>query len=256
MNGISIAAFIKGKLSILLLLLFIMLSACSGRQVNYREYQCQEKVRSKIPVKPKPAEKRIPCSPPFQATPLIIIDPGHGGDDFGTHSSSKPKYQEKNLNLTTARFLKSYLDQMGYRTHMTRVKDVFIPLDKRAEIANEKNPQLFVSVHYNSAPSTQAEGIEIYYFRSDEDKVRTKESQQLAQAILDKVLNSTQAKSRGIKHGNFAVIRKTNMPAVLVEGGFLTNDGEMQKIKDASYLRKLAWGIAEGIQEYLEKDKK
>ncbi len=258
MCSLSCTTWLKGQKFTLVVLLFIMLSACGGRQINTREYPYSAKVKPKIsvPVKAKPVAAPIPFSPPFQATPLIVIDAGHGGQDFGTHSLSKPKYQEKNLNLMTARFLRNFLEQMGYRIYMTRAKDVFLTLDERAEIANDKNPQLFVSVHYNSAPSKQAEGIEVYYYLSEEEKMRSKESRLLAQSILDKVLNSTQAKSRGVKHGNFAVIRKTTMPAVLVEGGFLTNEDEMQKIKDAKYLKQLAWGIAEGIKSYLDKDQK
>ncbi len=184
---------------------------------------------------------------------FIVIDPGHGGEDFGTHSNTKPKYQEKHLNLSTAQLLRTFLNKQGYKTIMTRSDDTFISLDRRAEFANEQKPTLFVSVHYNSAPSKEAEGVEVYFYKSDEDKVRTRESRLLAKAILDKVLDNTEAKSRGIKHGNFAVIRKTDMPAVLIEGGFLTNDSEMQRIKDPAYVKKLAWGIAQGITAYLER---
>jgi N-acetylmuramoyl-L-alanine amidase len=74
----------------------------------------------------------------------------------------------------------------------------------------------------------------------------------LAQTVLDHVIESTAAKSRGVKHGNFLVIRETEMPAILVEGGFLTNTSEMDRIKDPSYLKKLALGIAKGIQTYLQ----
>jgi N-acetylmuramoyl-L-alanine amidase len=184
----------------------------------------------------------------------IVIDAGHGGKDFGTHSLITPKYQEKFLTLSTAHMLKNYLQQLGYKVSMTRNEDVFVPLPKRASFANEQNTTLFVSVHYNSAPNKEAEGIEVYYYRSEENKERSKQSQLLAKSILDHVILATQARSRGVKHGNFAVIRETTMPAVLIEGGFLTNTNEMQKIKDAVYLKQLALGIAQGIQDYLEKE--
>lgn len=184
---------------------------------------------------------------------LIVIDPGHGGDDFGTHSLNSPKYQEKYLNLSTSLFLKDYLQKMGYQTLMTRSDDEFISLDNRASFANSKEPAIFISVHYNSAPSKEADGIEVYYYNSEDDKSRTSESKLLASSVLKKVIQNTEAKSRGIKHGNFAVIRKTNMPAILIEGGFLTNENEMQKLKDASYLKQIAWGIAQGAEEYLSK---
>ena len=142
---------------------------------------------------------------------------------------------------------------MGYATVMTRTKDTFISLDKRAQFANERNPTLFISVHYNSAPSKDAEGIEVFYYQTDKDPARTKESKALAQDVLTKIIAESKARSRGIKHGNFAVIRQTTMPAILVEGGFLTNDDEMNKIKDPAYVKKLAWAMAQGIDNWVGK---
>lgn len=187
---------------------------------------------------------------------IIIIDPGHGGEDFGTHSLTKPKYQEKYLNLSTALLVKEYLEKMGYKPILTRATDVFITLENRAEIANKRNADLFVSVHYNSAPSSQADGIEVYYYQSDKNPKRSKASKKLAEVTLKYVLENTKAKSRGVKNGNFAVIRETEMPAILVEGGFLTNEQEMDKIKDPTYMKSLAWGIAQGIDEFLSSGSK
>lgn len=187
---------------------------------------------------------------------LIIIDPGHGGEDAGTRSLTKPRYQEKYLTLTTSKFLRDYLTQMGYQTVMTRNDDTFIPLITRAEMANKAEPALFVSVHYNSAPSAEAQGIEVFYYQSDSDKPRTKASKELATTVLTKVLRTTEAKSRGVKRGDFAVIRETKMPAVLIEGGFLTNQEELEKIKDPNYLKQIAWGIAQGVDAYMKKNTK
>lgn len=181
---------------------------------------------------------------------FIILDPGHGGHDVGTQSISKPRYQEKSLNLVTANFLKEYLQQLGYKVVMTRHKDKFISLERRAQFANELKPDMFVSIHYNSAPSAEAQGVEVFYFQSRENKQRTAKSKLLAQAVLKQVLEATGAKSRGVKQGNFAVIRQTEMPAILIEGGFVTNEEELQKLKDPLYLKKLAWGVAKGIEEY------
>lgn len=188
-----------------------------------------------------------------QLKPLIVLDPGHGGKDFGAYSLESPKYQEKFLTLTTSKMIANYLEQMGYTVYMTRTKDIFIELDKRSEMANSKKPKLFVSIHYNTAPAKNAEGIEIFYYNAGENKKRSKESKDLAETILSNLLKETNAKSRGVKHGNLAVIRQTDMPAVLIEGGFLTNANELQKIKDAPYLKKISWGIAVGIDEYVSK---
>lgn len=182
---------------------------------------------------------------------LIVIDPGHGGKDFGTYSRKTPRYQEKHLNLSTAFMLRNFLNQLGYDVVLTRESDHFVALDKRAEFANEQNPRLFISLHYNSAPNKEAEGIEIYYYRSQSDWTRSSSSRKLAQAINKGIIKNAEAKSRGVKHGDLAVIRLTNMPAVLIEGGFLTNENELSKIKTASYLKKIAWGIALGINDYL-----
>lgn len=187
-----------------------------------------------------------------EAKPKIVLDPGHGGHDLGTHSYSPPKYQEKHLALSTTRLVKNNLEKMGYNVFMTRTRDVFIPLEQRAEFANMRKPEVFVSIHFNSAPSKEAEGIEIFYYRSDNDKKRVAESKNLGSAILKEMLRTTSAKSRGVKHGNLSVIRNTTMPAVLVEGGFLTNDSELQRIKDPHYLERLAQSIADGIHAYLE----
>lgn len=184
---------------------------------------------------------------------LIIIDAGHGGEDMGTSSKTTPKYQEKSLNLTTSQLLKDYLQKMGYSVKLTRSDDTFIPLATRAVIANYYNPKLFVSVHYNAAHTEKPEGVEVYYFQSDDDKARSYQSKVLAERVLEKVILKTGAKSRGIKHGNLAVIRETTMPAILIEGGFMTNKAEMEKIKDPAYIKQLALGIALGIDGYLSR---
>lgn len=198
-----------------------------------------------------PKHNKIGPLPLRDDFPLIVLDPGHGGKDLGTHSIKVPKYQEKNFTLATARMLKAYLQQLGFLVVMTRNDDRFISLDKRAEFANDRQPKVFISLHYNSAPNPLAEGIEIFYYRCKEQKARTFQSERLAKTILKRTLETSGAKSRGVKHGNLAVLRETEMAAVLVEGGFLTHEEEREKLKNAVYLKKLAWGIAQGIRDYL-----
>jgi len=233
------------------LLLMVALSACS-----YHPRDSVKKPSSRPLPRKQPSDdlvlREAPTEPRTLQKKIIVIDPGHGGDDYGTRSASKPKYHEKSLNLATALLLSEYLQKMGYQTFMTRSTDEFISLQKRAELANDREADLFISVHYNSAPAKEAEGVEIFYYKSDVDKSRSSESRQLATAILGQIIKLTEAKSRGVKHGNFAVIRETKMPAVLIEGGFLTNEEEMEKIKNPAYVRSLAWGIASGVQNYLK----
>lgn len=226
---------------------FFLLLFIAGCSQNKIPYQQQAPVIEKIAFAPLPPQ----INPPKN---LIIIDPGHGGEDKGTLSLLKPVYQEKHFTLITAKILKDYLQNLGHQVKMTRSEDIFIPLSKRAEIANEANARLFVSIHYNSAPSIEAKGIEVFYYKSETDILRTNTSKDLAKDVLDSLISFSKAKSRGVKAGNYAVIRETKMPAILVEGGFLTNEEELQKIKDPQYLKQIAWGIAQGIDQHLKKN--
>ncbi|MGC1878971.1 MAG: N-acetylmuramoyl-L-alanine amidase [Rhabdochlamydiaceae bacterium] len=180
--------------------------------------------------------------------PLIIIDAGHGGTDEGAKVTT---FMEKKIALTTAFLTKKHLEELGYRVIMTRSRDVYLPVQRRVSIANKTKGSLFVSLHFNSAPSTEAQGIEIFYYDSRE-QWRSKASKRLANCILYRIIDQTQAASRGIKQGNFHVIRETEMPAVLVEGGFITNRDERGKLREKGYLDRLAVGIAQGIDKYMK----
>lgn len=244
------SAFSKYIVKATLAVVFIFTAVPGNAVPPFREQQISSN-RGFIPLWNKKNEPKVPYTPPLRTQQyLVVLDPGHGGEDTGTKSLTTPKYQEKFLTLSTSLLVKNYLQQMGYVVKMTRHKDIFIPLDKRSLFANSAEPALFVSVHYNSAPSKEAEGIEVFYYKNDEDKSRTRSSHHLADSVLKRMIQTTQAKSRGVKHGNFAVIRETTMPAILIEGGFLTNQSEMERIKDPSYLKKLAWGIAQGVDDY------
>lgn len=184
------------------------------------------------------------------AKPIVMIDPGHGGKDVGAVTPTKPEYQEKNLNLASARMVETFLRQKGFRTVMTRSDDTFVSLDDRVEATKKAAAKLFVSIHFNSAPSKSAKGIEVFYYESDKDKERSKQSKALAQVALNKIIAATGAESRGVKHGNFAVIRNNSVPAILIEGGFMTNEQEMNRIKDPVYMKKFSFAIAEAIETY------
>ncbi len=180
--------------------------------------------------------------------PLIILDAGHGGTDEGAKINT---FMEKKIALTTTFLTKKHLEELGYRVIMTRSRDIFLPLQRRVLIANKTKGSLFVSVHFNSSPSTEAKGIEIFYYDSKE-MWRSRASKRLANSILYRMLDQTEAISRGVKQGNFHVIRETDMPAVLVEGGFITNRDERTKLRDKTYLDRLAIGIAQGIDKYMK----
>ncbi len=182
------------------------------------------------------------------AAPLIVLDAGHGGIDEGAKVQS---VIEKKITLTTTLLAKQHLEQLGYRVILTRSRDAFISLQKRVKIANQAKAALFVSIHYNSAPSRAAKGIEVYYFESSKT-TRTRSSRCLANHVLHQVIDQTEAASRGVRNGNFHVLRETSIPAVLVEGGFMTNYEERFLLKDRNYLNKIAKGVAQGVDQFLK----
>jgi N-acetylmuramoyl-L-alanine amidase len=223
-----------------------MVCSCSSKRCIVKDKDPEQSIRSISPA----AMQVVPSYAPLRCEQkTIVIDPGHGGKDVGTEAALVVK--EKNCNLYTAQFVASYLKLMGYQIAMTRSDDQFVPLKKRVAFANGKNADLFVSIHYNSAPSTHAEGIEIFYYPSNADEKRTKNSKLLAEKMLSRVIQNSGAKSRGVKQGNLAVIRETKMAAVLIEGGFLTNQHERERLQDNEYLKKIAYGIALGVHDFL-----
>lgn len=178
---------------------------------------------------------------------LIILDAGHGGTDEGARVQT---FQEKKITLTTTLMTKKNLEDLGYRVLLTRSRDIYLSLARRVSIANQTQNALFVSIHYNASQSKVAKGIEVFYPESKE-VWRTHASKRLAYCILYQVIDTTEAISRGVKEGNFHVIRETQMPAVLIEGGFVTNAEERALLKDREYLARIAKGIAKGIDKYI-----
>ncbi|MCH9609301.1 MAG: N-acetylmuramoyl-L-alanine amidase AmiC [Chlamydiales bacterium] len=180
---------------------------------------------------------------------VIVIDAGHGGHDPGSNSKWE-EYEEKKLTLSTAFLVQEHLEKLGYQVVLTRNHDTYVPLKKRAEIANHLHANLFVSIHYNYSQSDDVQGVEVYYYRQDGNSERIAQSKELARRVLTSTIDWTHAKSRGVKQANFAVIRETEMPAILIEAGFLSNSEERKRLKDPHYQRQLSWAIARGIDRY------
>ena len=118
---------------------------------------------------------------------LIILDPGHGGHDVGTQSISKPRYQEKSLNLVTAQFVRDFLQQLGYQVFMTREEDTFVSLDKRAQLANDQKPIFLSASTIILLPVRKRRGSKSFFI-SPKIRKRTLKSKRLAQSILKNVL--------------------------------------------------------------------
>ena len=168
----------------------------------------------------------------------VVIDAGHGGFDRGGIPGQR--VSEKDMTLDVARRLKSVLAASGYRVVMTRDSDVFVPLGTRTAIANSSRNAIFVSIHFNSATRGGASGIETYFYSRD--------SLALASAIHHYVVGGAPSPSRGVRRRGYFVLRRTNIPAVLVECGFLTNPTEAGYAQNASYRQKLAEEIAAGVR--------
>lgn len=178
--------------------------------------------------------------------PLVVIDPGHGGSDQGAKVGSAI---EKKLAMQTAVYLKRYLSAKGMHVVLTRSGDETVALDKRSSIANKTKCHLFVSLHFNAHSNKTVQGIEVFYYNKGVQWRKTR-SKRVADKVLKEILGATKSLSRGVKHGNYHVIRETKMPAILVEGGFITNHEERQKLQSSAHLKKLATAIGKAVHSY------
>ena len=178
-----------------------------------------------------------PASSASRKFSTVVIDAGHGGIDRG--GIPRQRVAEKAMTLDVAQRLQKRLRQAGYRVVMTRESDVFISLGERVRIASRYRDAILVSVHFNSAARVGANGIETYYYGNN--------SAQLAADIHRHVVSSTSTENRGIRRRGYFVLRRSSVPAVLVECGFLTNPTESRMALDSSYRQRLADRIADGI---------
>lgn len=178
---------------------------------------------------------------------LIVIDAGHGDEDPGSTISN---VNEKDLNLEIALKLKSALEAEGYDVMMTRSDDTYLTLTERAEFANEVEADLFISIHQNSyIEDSSVNGIEVYYNES----TKTEADEELAQLIQTGLVDATGARDRGIRaYDELAVTRKTEMPACLVELGYMTNQSELALLQSDDYQYKLITGMVNGINQFFE----
>ena len=169
---------------------------------------------------------------------VVVIDAGHGGFDHGGIPGQR--VSESQMTLDVALRLRSALQASGYRVVMTRSTDVFVPLGTRVAIANSYRNGIFVCIHFNSATRRGANGIETYFYSS--------QSLPLASAIHYYVAGGAPSPNRGVRRRGYFVLRRTTIPAILVECGFLTNPYEASYVQSAAYRQKLAEEIARGVR--------
>ncbi len=172
----------------------------------------------------------------------VVLDPGHGGHDPGAVFN---EISEKDINLTIALMVQEKLNSIdNVRVFITRNKDEFVALSDRAQFANRHNTDLFVSIHANSLDDTSYAGIMTFFHP---DKSTSKKPAKFIQTAL---IDTTGAIDRGVRNDTFTVLTETEMPAVLIETGFMSNSEELSRLIDPEYQLKIATGIANGILSY------
>ncbi len=212
----------------------------------------------------------------------IVIDAGHGGKDPGALGEGERK--EKVVVLSIAKKLRAKLVAKGYKVLLTREDNTFIPLKGRTQFATQNRADLFISIHANANQNSKAKGIETYYLdvastdkasegiaaRENADsgysiqelnplleglvqESKSADSQRLATHVQKELIKATDAADRGVKHARFVVLIGTNVPAILIETGFISNPTEGKNLTADVYQQKIARGIALGIDKFLGK---
>jgi len=246
----------------------------------------QRPVRKGIRKVKKPAKKLSLARQLGLSVRRVVIDPGHGGKDPGCFSKGGVK--EKDIVLNLARILADKLkQQLGLEAILTRNRDVFISLEKRTAFANVKKADLFVSLHINAHKLRNVHGLETYFLNmatderavmvaARENATSEKHISDLQKILNDLMLNTKinessrlahevqkgmvsrikkrykKVKSLGVKQAPFYVLIGAEMPAVLVETGFITNAGERKRLQSKKYLETLSDGIVAGVKAYVE----
>lgn len=180
----------------------------------------------------------------------IFIDPGHGGPDPGAIANGViEQHVNLNVSLELARLLREAgYDVRIYRTTPTEnvLQNKNADLRNRAEMANSWGADYFVSIHTNSSTNPSANGTEAYVYRLGTS------SEELAESIVNSIVSELGSKNNGVRQANFAVLRLTRMPAVLVELGYLTNPTEALNLNSPAWQRAVAKAIFDGIYDYVK----
>jgi N-acetylmuramoyl-L-alanine amidase len=206
-----------------------------------------------------------PANRPGVNVRTICLDPGHGGTDPGFLVGAQA---EKKYTLLLAQEVRDRLQRAGFDVVMTRTTDVKIPLESRPALARQRSADLFVSLHFNASEEARNEvrGVEIFCCtpagatstnargegetawvagnRNDDKNFL------LAYQMQKSFVKSLQVEDRGVKRARFAVLREATMPAILIEGGFMSHPAEGKKIFDPAYRRQMAQAIVDGILSY------
>jgi len=178
----------------------------------------------------------------------VLLDPGHGGKDRGTLSVRQER--EKDLNLILAREIRTQLEKQGFRVALTREDDRFIPLEERSPLCKKHKADLFLSIHHNAAGSSRVRGFETFACTPGAGVRPIPESTSLAWQIQRQIAPPGSGMDRGVRFQNFVVLRTSEVPAVLIEAGFLSNPADAAAASDVSARRKFASAVARGVREF------
>lgn len=172
----------------------------------------------------------------------IVIDPGHGGKDRGAIRSD---LYEKTLTLPTAIEVAKRLRNEGASVTLTRTDDTYISLDERVRISDSNDADALISLHYNAFTDQAVSGINTHYYAGDE-------AQKLASSIQTSLIKYVQLNDRGVRTGNYHILRESSDPAILIELGFMSNPDERETIQTTTYQKKVADAITAGVEDYFE----
>jgi N-acetylmuramoyl-L-alanine amidase len=198
-----------------------------------------------LPDSPPNPNPNAPAVPVRRGAPIVVIDPGHGGGDPGAVGIDG--LQEKVVVLSVGTQVAEQLRRKGINAVLTRSNDQEIDLAPRVATAEGARADIFVSIHANSISLSRPDinGIESYYYASSK-------GYRLARSIHNSILSNINASDRGIRQARFYVVRRTSMPSVLIEIGFVTGSQDAARLASATQRAKLAEAIVQGILDYLK----
>jgi len=173
----------------------------------------------------------------------VVIDAGHGGHD---HGATFNDHTEKAIVEKITSKIKSQNQNQDVQIHFTRIADEFLSFDERTKFINSVKPDLVISLHVNQLKNSSASGMEIYICK---DNVAYEKSNELAGKLNKKFIENNGIKSRGIKEGPFMILKKSEVPSVLVELGFLSNPQDRKYLTDENEQDRIASTILEFISE-------
>lgn len=210
---------------------------------------------------PLPTASQEPAAPspspiaqidPEKAAYLVVIDAGHGAHDPGTNTD---KLLEKDIVLDVTLRLDAILKSRGITTCLTRSDDTFLELEDRIAIANSKKAALFISIHVDYYEDPSVNGSTTYYYHADRLSTGNLTELDYASVIQEELIKSADTRDRGIKKQNYAVLRLAEVPAVLVEMGYINGNVDAALLASPDFRQKAAEGLANGIERALDRIK-